>query len=88
MLLSAEQKAEAQDLLASVIEHWSALKNTSPSGLREAFLQRDGRLADRPDGWKLTVEQRPVDVLLSSLPWGLSIVRLPWMAAPLWVDWA
>jgi hypothetical protein len=29
-----------------------------------------------------------VDVLLDSLPWSVSVVRLPWMAAPLWVDWA
>jgi hypothetical protein len=88
LALHQEERAEAENLLVAAVNHWPALKSTSPAGLREGFLQREGRLVERPDGWKLVVEQRPVDVLLSSLPWGLSVVRLPWMSAPLWVDWA
>jgi hypothetical protein len=40
VLLSGEQLAEADEMLLSVIEHWTVLKNTSVRGLREAFLQR------------------------------------------------
>jgi hypothetical protein len=88
LALSRRERNEADVLLQAVIDHWERLKNTTPDGLREAFLQRDGRLVAEERGWHLTVEQHGVDVLLGSLPWGLSIVRLRWMAAPLWVDWA
>jgi hypothetical protein len=86
--LSPGEREEADMLLRAAISHWERLKNTSPDGLREAFLQREGRLAQEEAGWRLTVEQRGVDALLGSLPWNLSTVRLAWMAAPLWVDWA
>jgi hypothetical protein len=86
--VSLEERHEAETLLTAAIRHWDKLRNTSPAGLREAFLQREGKLVTRPEGPRLIVEQRPVDVLLDSLPWSLSVVRLPWMAAPLWVDWA
>ena len=29
----------------------------------------------------------PYDLLLNTLPWGLGLVRLPWMPAPLNVEW-
>jgi hypothetical protein len=86
--LAQEDREEAERLLRAAVSHWDRLKNTSPDGLREAFLQREGKLSTRPDGWRLVVEQRAVDVLLDSVPWSVSIVRLPWMASPLWVDWA
>ncbi len=86
--LSPEDKAESIDLLAAVIQHWTKLKNTSPDGLREGFLQRDGKLMRQEAGWKLIVEQRSIDILLDSLPWGLSMVKLPWMESMLSVDWA
>ena len=37
--------------------------------------------------WTLQVETRAVDVLLDQLPWGLSMIRTPWMHAMLNVDW-
>jgi len=86
-LLQAERN-EAEALLLAAIGHWEKLKHTSPAGLRETFLERDGKLAPAERGWRLVVEQRPPDVLLGYLPWGLSIVRLPWMAGSLGVDWA
>ncbi len=82
-----EESAEASELLASVIEHWAVLKNTSAEGLRHTFLLRDGKLEREPRQWHLTVDRRGVDVLLESLPWGLSIVSLPWMPTPLFVSW-
>lgn len=86
--LTQTERDEAETLLEAVIEHWAKLKNTSPAALRETFFQREGKLAQRDDRWHLVVEQRTVDLLLDYLPWTLSIVRLPWMASPLWVDWA
>jgi GDP-D-mannose dehydratase len=62
--VSLEERHEAETLLTAAIRHWDKLRNTSPAGLREAFLQREGKLVTRPEGPRLIVEQRPVDVLL------------------------
>ncbi len=86
--LADSERDEAESLLSAVIGHWTKLGNTSPAGLREAFLQREGKLTSDERGWRLVVEQRSADVLLGYLPWGLSVVRLPWVITPLRVDWA
>lgn len=76
------------ELLNAVLSHWSVLKNTSPDGLREGFMIRPGVLEQQENGWKLRVEERAQDVLLGRLPWGLSLVRLPWMQQSLHISWA
>jgi hypothetical protein len=79
---------EAEHLLQTVIDYWQALKSTSADGLREGFLQRQGKLARTGDNaWKLQVEQQSIDILLSRLPWGISVVKLPWMETLLMVEW-
>ncbi len=78
---------ESERLLQSVIGHWAILKNTSPQGLRESFLQRKGILCDEAASWVLQVERRSYDVLLDYLPWGITMVRLSWMTKPLIVQW-
>lgn len=86
--LPEEALSEAEDLLQTVINYWEALKNTSPDGLREGFLQREGKLTHTGNQqWKLQVEQVAIDVLLSRLPWGISMVKLPWMDELLTVEW-
>jgi Contractile injection system tape measure protein len=89
--LTKKEKAEGESMLKAAIAHWQVLKNTSPDGLREAFLQRDGKLERNPfGGWTLTVGQKAQDVLLGQLPygWGVSLVKLDWMPAILQVNWA
>jgi len=79
---------EAEQLLQTVINYWDVLKSTSPDGLREGFLQREGKLTRTGEqAWKLQVEQRAMDILLSRLPWGVSMVKLPWMDELLTVEW-
>ncbi|BAY90663.1 MULTISPECIES: contractile injection system tape measure protein [unclassified Tolypothrix] len=79
---------EAENLLQTVINYWQALKSASPDGLRQGFLQREGKLTRSSDGnWQLQVEQQSIDILLSRLPWGLSMVKLPWMEELLIVEW-
>jgi len=78
---------ECDEVLCSVISHWSVLGNTSIDGLRETFLQRAGKLIRTEDRWLLQVDSRGVDVLLSSLPWSIGIVKLPWMDRILYVEW-
>ncbi len=76
-----------RSLLENLLVHWTALGNTSVSGLQASFLQRPGRLSPEDGGWRLTVEPRAYDMLLDRLPWCLSPIKLPWMRVPLHVDW-
>ncbi len=80
-------KDECETLLQAAIGHWKALKNTSPDGLREGFLQRSGKLVLDDFQNRLVVENKTHDVLLSFLPWGYGIIKLSWLERPLFVDW-
>lgn len=81
--------AEADDMLAAVIQQWDKIKNTSVAALREGFLQRKGKLYRKNDSLYLRVESSAIDVLLDYLPWGWNIgsVLLPWMKDMLKVEW-
>jgi hypothetical protein len=85
--LTADDQAACDELLSEVIRHWSALRNTSPDGLRQAYLQRDGKLESHDGRWRLVVEHKAQDILLSRLPWGLSIIKFPWINELLSVTW-
>ena len=86
--LTELESKDAQDLLESMIEQWRILKKTSVDGFRESFLQREGRLSLQENGWSLKVARASYDVLLDQLPWGISVVLLPWMKAPIFVEWS
>jgi len=87
-IITENESAEASTLLEAVINHWEALRDTSPDALRGTFLLRPGKLSIKDDGdWLLQVESRAFDVLLEYLPWGISVIRLPWMKKMLWVEW-
>ncbi|MCO4294461.1 contractile injection system tape measure protein [Solitalea sp. MAHUQ-68] len=80
-------KNECDLLLQTVIQHWSALKNTSIEALRSTFLQRQGKLTQTDEGWLLVVEQKAYDVLIDKLPWGFGTIKLPWMNGILHTEW-
>lgn len=84
---SEQDRALADSLIASVIQHWTIVNNTSPAGLRETFLQREGKLVFSTDCWTLAVNRKTVDVLVDRVPWGLSPIFHPWMGWPLHVSW-
>lgn len=84
---SAAWSAEVDRLLTAVIKQWSALKNTSPAGLRSSFLQRQGILREQEQGWSLQVERKAQDVLLEQLPWGIGMLQFSWMRLPLQIEW-
>lgn len=86
--LTDAETAEAIAVLDAAIGHWGALGGSAPDALRGEFLMRPGMLAVDADGdWLLRVEARTVDVLLDQLPWGVSLVKLPWMDRLLRVEW-
>lgn len=86
-VLTAEERAIADSLLESVIQHWSIIKNTSADGLRGSFLQRPGKMHNEDGGWQLHVQTKPFDMLLDHLPWGMSIVKFSWMEKPVYTQW-
>lgn len=79
--------AEIDSLLSAVIEYWGVLKNTSIDGLRESFLQREGRLIKADKQWLLKVEPKAYDLLIGYLPWTISMIKLPWMDEIIKVEW-
>ncbi len=77
-----------QQLLQGIIQNWGRLGNTSPRGLVDSFLIREGKLEkDEEDIWHLKIEQKGYDVLLDSLPWSYSPVKYSWMDKPIYVSW-
>lgn len=85
--LTKKEKAEADDLLQSVIENWSTLQNTSLNGFRTSFLQRRGILTENEISWTLQVERKSYDMLLSTISWGYGIIKLAWMKKHIQVEW-
>ena len=82
------QAALIDGLVQSVIAQWGRLGSTSADGLRAAFVLRGGILdLSDPQNAHLTVNKGPFDMLLDGLPWALTMVALPWMPAPLMIDW-
>ncbi|MEJ1968740.1 MAG: contractile injection system tape measure protein [Rhizomicrobium sp.] len=85
--LTEEERALADSLLKAMLQNWTAIRNTSVAGLRETFLQREGKLERGPDGWKLTVQRKTLDVLVDRVPWTISMVYLDWMPEAVSVTW-
>lgn len=85
--ISTYTKDMTEGLLRSVIDHWSILQDTTIEGFRESFLQRNGHLGRSDKGWVLEVEHLSYDILLSKLPWSISVVNLSWLKHLIEVKW-
>ncbi|SRX73811.1 contractile injection system tape measure protein [Aequorivita antarctica] len=85
--LTQQEKDLAESLLNGLIQNWDKIKNTTIEGVQETFLQRNGILKIEEDRSKLRVEQTGVDVLMQTIPWNISLIKLPWMENPLYIDW-
>lgn len=87
IILQEQDKKACINLLEAVIDHWKALRNTSTQGLQVNFLQREGKIEIKNDQYILDIENRTEDILLSHIPWGYGIIKLPWMQHRLHVNW-
>jgi hypothetical protein len=85
--LDHDDVAACDALLGAVLEHWKALRSSSPEWLRQQFLLRGGKLEAVDSGYLLTIERRAQDVLLARLPWGCGVVGLPWLTDRIFVRW-
>lgn len=85
--LTSNELDEAESVMESAIGQWEILKSTSPDGLREGFLKRNGKLFNKNGDMRLQIEASSIDMLLDYLPWNISIIKLPWMKDVLNVSW-
>lgn len=83
---SPEERNECELLLENIITNWSALKKVSNNALRSTFLIKEGILK-KESGWTLKIERTTVDMLIDKLPWGISIIMLPWNSEMIYVEW-
>ncbi|QPI48919.1 hypothetical protein IV454_26045 [Massilia antarctica] len=84
---TGEEREAVDTMLRAMIAHWKTIGNTSPDGLRQAFLQRPGSMHLKDDAWRLKVEAGSFDMLLDALPWSFSVIRHPWMERAVHVEW-
>ena len=82
-----EEKEIVEGMLQAACTRFAAMKRASPDSLRAQFLNREGKLKKKKDGWDLIVTQKAYDVLLAKLPWGLNPVRLPWITMKFEIYW-
>lgn len=82
-----EELSWGDNLKSMVIQYWTKLGSTSVQGLTETFLKRDGSLIFRANNYHVHVERKGFDVLLDTIPWPLSIIRLPWNNYLISLNW-
>ena len=85
--LTEPEIEECRRMLEALIARATVLKEMSIGGLRGSFLLRPGVIAVRDGGWFLRVERRAYDIVLARFPWTFEWVKLPWMGAPIQVEW-
>jgi hypothetical protein len=85
--VTPSEAEECANLLSAVIGHAPILKNMSIPAFRGTFLLRKGVLGTRDGAWLLRVERETHDVVLDRFPWSVNWVTLPWMDAPMQVEW-
>lgn len=85
--LNESEKKECDELLKAVVNNWTALKNTTTEGLRNAFLRRNGVILLKDDNLILRVERKSIDILIDNIPWSFNTIKFPWMNKILYVEW-
>lgn len=85
--LTSKEKETTRLLLEAVMQNWEKMRNTSLEGFRQTFVMRDGKLIENDRSWELHVEEKGVDILLSTLPWGFRLIKTPYIPKLLEVFW-
>ena len=87
IVLTEEEQEACNQLIQAGINRWGRMKNASVEGFRNSFLKREGKLVKIPKGWTLSIEQKPFDLLMKTIPWGFSMVKFGWMEGTIYVEW-
>ena len=85
--LTDMERKESDHLLETVIQYWEALKGAGKEAIQETFFLRKAKLSFNNNNYLLQVERMTTDILIDRLPWGMGIVRLPWMDHLIYVEW-
>jgi hypothetical protein len=85
--LTEEETETIESLLVAACKRWTAIKTENPAFLRAQFLDREGKIKPKSEGWDIFVNQKPYDVLLSKLPWSINPVKLPWIQQKIEIYW-
>lgn len=85
--LTSREKETTRLLSEAMMQTWEKMRNTSIEGFRQTFVRRVGKLIETDRSWELHVEEKGVDVLLSTLPWGFRLVKTPYIPKLLEVFW-
>jgi hypothetical protein len=87
VVVSDQEREICETMLKAIIANWPIISHTSIAGLRETFLQREGRLEPGGERQTLHVQRKTVDVLVDQIPWSFSVILHHWMPRPLYVTW-
>lgn len=86
--LSNDEKDEVQNLLKAVLNNWTIMQRSSIHALQTTFLQKQGRLSKIGSDWEMLVERdSAVEILIDKLPWGISMIKLPWNEYTIHTQW-
>ena len=86
--ITKKEKEKCQKLLEAVLEYWTSMSKSSVEALRETFLIREGKLnVSNSASYELWVEEKGYDILLAQLPWGIGMIKTPWMNEFLTCHW-
>lgn len=85
LTLTDEEKNTTKAMLEGVVSHWNKVKTID--GLREGFLQRQGKLEEKEETIELIVESKAFDMLLDTIPWNFRTAKFSWMEKPIQVRW-
>jgi hypothetical protein len=87
--ITKKEKEKCYSLLQAVSEYWKVMQKSSVEALQESFLQRNGKIIIQSESrFELWVEEKGFDILLEQLPWGIGMVKTPWMEEYLICNWS
>jgi uncharacterized protein YfcZ (UPF0381/DUF406 family) len=85
--LSEEDTKMLDSLIMGALTNWSRIKGFGPNGFRSTFLMREGNIEQTEEKWKIVIVKKQLDVLLKTIPWGYSFIKLPWLKKVITVEW-
>jgi hypothetical protein len=85
--LTENEKNMTNSMLNGALQNWKKLSGTSVEGLRQSFLQRQGKLTENDAEYALVVEAKSFDMLLDSITWSYNPVFYSWMKKPINIKW-
>lgn len=79
------EKAICDSAIKALLSNWKKVKSIQT--LRDWFLVREGRLIEKENSFVLDVNNKPPDVFLKHLYWGISNINFDLMIKKLIVNW-